>query len=295
MATASKVISIAAAEVGYSRWTDPQTGTKYGRWYAQKTGSSYFGQNGVPYCAMFVAWVLAQAGQSCAGMPTASCGSLLSAAKKAGIVRSNKKDARQGDLVLYDWGGDGAPDHVGFVELNKGPYIQTIEGNTSSGTSGSQSNGGLVARRTRNWNNVIAIIAVPYDGSAASGSSSASGTITVDGHIGPATVTAWQAQRGTTQDGVISGQSKADKAAHERINAIRYDGGGSTLVKSIQTFLNGKGYNLKVDGYLGSTTAKAIQQFMRDVCGYKKHAIDGIIGPVSAANIQNSINAGYWR
>ena len=34
MATASEVLRIAAGEIGYSRWTDPQPGTKYGRWYA---------------------------------------------------------------------------------------------------------------------------------------------------------------------------------------------------------------------------------------------------------------------
>ena len=29
MATASEVLRIAAGEIGYSRWTDPQPGTKY--------------------------------------------------------------------------------------------------------------------------------------------------------------------------------------------------------------------------------------------------------------------------
>ena len=57
--SAADVIRIAAAEVGYSRWSDPEQGTKYGRWYAEKTGSGYYGTNGVPYCAMFVSWVMA--------------------------------------------------------------------------------------------------------------------------------------------------------------------------------------------------------------------------------------------
>lgn len=39
MATANDVLRIAAGELGYSRWTDPQPGTKYGRWYAQAHGS----------------------------------------------------------------------------------------------------------------------------------------------------------------------------------------------------------------------------------------------------------------
>ena len=61
MATASEVLRIAAGEIGYSRWTDPQPGTKYGRWYAQSHGS-YYGASGVPFCAMFVSWVMSRAG-----------------------------------------------------------------------------------------------------------------------------------------------------------------------------------------------------------------------------------------
>ena len=44
MATPNDVLNIAAKEVGYSRWTDPQPGTKYGRWYAELTKSPYFGR-----------------------------------------------------------------------------------------------------------------------------------------------------------------------------------------------------------------------------------------------------------
>ena len=33
MATASDVLRIARAEVGYCRYDDPERGTKYGRWY----------------------------------------------------------------------------------------------------------------------------------------------------------------------------------------------------------------------------------------------------------------------
>lgn len=299
MATASRVLSIAAGEIGYSRWSDPNPGTKYGRWYAEITKSPYFGQSGVPYCAMFVAWVLNQAGQSCPGMPTAAVLTEYNAAKKAGILRSNKKDAQPGDLVIFDWGDGGkAQDHIGFVEKNCGSYIQTIEGNTSSGTSGSQGNGGGVYRRTRNWGVVYAIVKVPYDGvntGAGTSTNTGGGKIEVDGHIGPATTRAWQSQRGTVVDGIISGQSLTDKAAHERINSIQYGSGGSDLVRSVQKFVNSKGYSVTVDGYLGKNTVTAIQKWMRDKLGYKKHAIDGICGPNTAANIQNAINAGAFR
>ena len=59
-------------------------------------------------------------------------------------------DARPGDVVIYDWDGGGT-DHVGFVEKNLGGgTLQTIEGNTSSGSYGSQSAGNGVWRRVRN-------------------------------------------------------------------------------------------------------------------------------------------------
>ena len=103
MATANDVLRIAASQVGYSRWTDPLPGTVFGRWYADLVDNPWFGTNGVPYCAMFVSWVLAQAGQSCAGFPTAGCGSALTGATKAGIVLADKRDARPGDIVIFDW------------------------------------------------------------------------------------------------------------------------------------------------------------------------------------------------
>jgi endolysin len=58
-------------------------------------------------------------------------------------------DAQPGDVVIYNWDGGGT-DHVGFVEKNLGGgTIQTIEGNTSSGSYGSQSAGNGVWRRVR--------------------------------------------------------------------------------------------------------------------------------------------------
>lgn len=163
MASANKVLSIAAGEVGYSRWDDPQAGTKYGRAFAEKVGNSYYGNSGVPYCCMFVWWVLDQAGMTVPGMPTASCTALRNACANAGLIVS-KMSAQPGDIVIFDWPGsrDGANDHVGFVELNRSTYIQTIEGNTSSGASGSQGNGGVVARRTRDWSVVQDVIRPAY-------------------------------------------------------------------------------------------------------------------------------------
>lgn len=162
MATANDILRLASGELGYTDASDPQTGSKYGRWYASATNSAYFGSTGVPWCAMFVSYILNQGGQSCPGIPGASCSAILSAARKAGAVRASTRDAQPGDLVIFDWDGNGSPEHIGFVELNKGSYLQTIEGNTSPSNGGSQSNGGGVYRRTRTFPYVLAVIAVPY-------------------------------------------------------------------------------------------------------------------------------------
>lgn len=154
MAQATDVLRIAANEIGYSEQGDKSTGTKYGRWYAERMNSSYFAQEGVPWCAMFTSWVFDKANQSAPGLPAASCSVIRNAAKNTKYHIQDKKQAIAGDIVLFDWDGNGGPDHVGIVELNKGSYIQTIEGNTGNGE---------VLRRTRNWSTVYMIIRPEYD------------------------------------------------------------------------------------------------------------------------------------
>ena len=113
----------------------------------------------------------------------------INAAARAGQLVSPMTQAAPGDLVCFDWDGDGLADHVGIVEANYGGWLQTIEGNTSSGAAGSQSNGGGVWRRTRDWDSVCAVIRPSYDG-----------TTTAAGYTD---VTALQAAVGATADNVI--------------------------------------------------------------------------------------------
>lgn len=296
--TASSVLSIARQEIGYSRWTDPEQGTKYGRWYAQDHGS-YYGENGVPYCAMFVSWVFAQASAACVGLPSAYCPYILNDARNAGTVLSNKQNAQPGDVVLFDWDG-GEVDHVGIVEKNYGSYIQTIEGNTSSGSGGSQSNGGGVYRRTRSWGVVKAVVRPSYGAEQVTPSPSkpaATTRIDVDGYLGVKSITEWQKQLGCEiVDGVISGQAPENKKYLANITSIKYDDTGiSGLVTKLQTFLVNKGYSIAIDGYFGYNTVTALQKWMHDYCGYVRHSIDGYLGPDTAANVQNALNAGYFK
>ncbi len=148
--SADTLLSVARGQIGYSRWDDPEQGSKYGRWYAEKFGPAWLAGNGVPYCAMFVSYVFDHAGVKCAGLEDTYCPNIHNKAVAADDDYS-ARNAKPGDVVLFDWGHDGEDDHVGIVEENTGSYLVTIEGNTSNGSSGSQSNGGRVARRTRSY------------------------------------------------------------------------------------------------------------------------------------------------
>lgn len=187
--TASKALAWAASQIGYTRWDDPEEGSLYGRWYAKKHGT-YYGTSGVPFCAMFASWCLTDddgasviPGGDFAYVPYG-----INAARSAGqlVAPSN---AAPGDLICFDWDGDGVADHVGLVEANYGSWVQTIEGNTSSGAAGSQSNGGGVWRRTRDWDSVCAVIRPSY-GDAATAS-------------GYTDVTALQTAVGATADNIV--------------------------------------------------------------------------------------------
>lgn len=274
MATASDVLRVARGELGYDRYKDSQAGTKYGRWYAQLTGSAYFGKSGVPYCAMFVSWVFSQAGATCAGVPGAYTPTMLNAARKAGKV-INARSAQPGDVVYFNWDG-GNVDHVGIVELNKGSYIQTIEGNT---------NNGKVMRRTRAWGVVAAVVRPNYSG----GSSSTSGStkpvaslLSVDGSVGPVTTRRWQQIMGTTVDGVISGQYRGSRRLHSAIKTIRYGKGGSNVIRAVQRVCG-----ITQDGLLGPDTIKHIQARL----GVTQ---DGSFGPATARALQRRLNSGRF-
>lgn len=266
MATPDDVLSFASGQVGYDRRADPEAGTRYGRWLARKTGWAWLGTNGVPYCAMFVSYVLEAVGQACPGFPTASCTVALDGAVRAGAVLADKRQARPGDIVLFDWDperGDG-PDHVGFVELNRGSHIQTIEGNTSPGNGGSQGNGGGVHRRTRSWAVVSHIVRPPYSG-AAQAAPQRPAAIEVDGLLGSATISALQRIYGTPVDGEVWHQWTPNRHLLPGLTTgwrWDYTGAGSPLVRAMQ-----RDYGIAADGLAGPEFANAvIRRFGNGIC-----------------------------
>lgn len=283
MATVSNVLTWARSQIGYCRYDDPEQGTRYGRWYADITGSPWFGTNGVPYCAMFVSWVLAHAGVECEGFPRAVAIDVRDGFSRMVAAR----DLRPGDVVGFDWDEDHTGDHVGiFLEWDTPGYsFETIEGNTGDGE---------VLQRTRYVSQVTCGVRPYYDGS--SNPAEEVGLLDIDGACGPKTVMVWQTQMGTAQDGVISGQTHDEDCYRPNVWSVEYGEGGSSLVYAIQQHLRGRDhyYSGSMDGCWGKQTSLAIQKYLKDT-GHYVEAIDGIAGPHTVKAIQKSLNDGKWR
>jgi hypothetical protein len=149
---AEAVLAVAAREIGYHE--GPGGANKYGAAY---------GMDRTAWCNQFTWWCFVQAGA--AGLTPKSAYTPTTASWYQQQGRADRT-ARPGDLVFYNWPGDGVEriQHVGFVEKVLGPTtIQTIEGNTTSGAAGNQSDGGWVARRTRSTSAVVLFGHPAYD------------------------------------------------------------------------------------------------------------------------------------
>lgn len=277
--TVEALLNIAAKEVGYNRYTDPKQGTKYGRWYAKLTNSSYFGTTGVPYCAMFVSWCLAQLSIACTGCPTAACGQsgLLAAARRAGKLLP-VKNAQPGDVVLFNWSNNGynssSADHTGFcVKNNNGVSLETIEGNVS----------GQVARRTRPYSCIVGVIRPEYDSATSTSTSNLITKIGVDGIFGPKTKTFVQQtlqKRGYYKGYIVDG----DFGYYSKLE--------------LQKYLRTKGYYgtaWLLDGNFGVESTKALQKYLRKLGYYTTaYLIDGDWGKYTTIALQKALNDGKF-
>ena len=152
MIFAKKIIEIAVGELGVKESPANSNRQKYGKEY---------GVNGTAWCCQFVWWLFKKAGAAAlfyGGKKTAYCPTLMNYYKKQGQFVT--KDFKSGDIIFFDFNGNGQPDHVGIVEKITGDVIYTIEGNTSIGND---SNGGQVMRRNRSKKNVLGVGRPNYD------------------------------------------------------------------------------------------------------------------------------------
>lgn len=158
MAKASELLAAAVAELGTKESPANSNNVKYNTWYY---GRAVFG-SAYPWCMVFIQWCFNQIGaRKLLPLLTASCSALMNAAKSTGCWVT--KDFRPGDVVIYDFPGGAATDHCGIVERVTASGVVAIEGNTSSDEAGSQSNGGMVCRKTRPYKYVVGVVRPAYE------------------------------------------------------------------------------------------------------------------------------------
>lgn len=299
------IIKTAVLENGTKESPANSNRTKFGQWY---------GLNGEKWCAIFVSWVYDHAGyplgfieapkgyQSCQG------GYNFWKSK-----RQLTKDPQPGDIVLFDWDGNGHCDHTGifesWVDFTKTNFF-SWEGNTSVGDD---SNGGVVMRRTRNRALVRAFASpgvlndpspVITDNNLKKGDIGAGVTamqkvlydlhypITVDGIFGNETeaiIEQFQKKYNLVATGVVTpallgamkGEMEQPRVPAKKFTSGSYlrKGNSGSAVIDLQTALNRAGANPMVseDGVFGNETLKALKAFQQK----SKLNVDGVAGPAT--------------
>lgn len=129
MATASEVISLALKEIGTVE--TPTNMNPYGK---------ELGQNGVPWCGIFIACIFTRAGMGKPPFNYASAVSYAYAAQHSGWGTFHSANSgyipRKGDLFVRGYNGSdySSNGHVGFVaeDSSGNGYIVTIEGNSGA-------------------------------------------------------------------------------------------------------------------------------------------------------------------
>ena len=126
MSDAEKIIALAQKQIGISEEPPGSNNVKYNTIYYGNhvSGDAY------AWCVTFIWWLFDQlmlSAEFCGGEKTAYCPYVVNWARNHNAwVTGNY---RKGDLVLFDWNGDGTADHIGLVVDVVGSALTTIEGN----------------------------------------------------------------------------------------------------------------------------------------------------------------------
>ena len=94
---------------------------------------SWYGFEGrVEWCACFVSWCADQCGYIESGIipKFAGCVDGLNWFKGNGQWKDRNYEPQAGDIIFFDWEGDGETDHVGIVEKCENGVVYTVEGNS---------------------------------------------------------------------------------------------------------------------------------------------------------------------
>lgn len=120
------ILSLARAQIGTAEQPPGSNNVVYNTDYygSPVSGPQY------PWCCAFIWWLFDKTGLGalfCGGEKTAYCPYVVSWARDHGQWVTG--DYQPGDLLLYDWDGDGVADHIGVCERLVGQAAIAIEGN----------------------------------------------------------------------------------------------------------------------------------------------------------------------
>ena len=116
--TREAIVKAASKEVGNVG------GEKFWRWYGFKSH--------VHWCACFTSYIAAECGCIKSGVcpKSALVDDWVSYYRKQHRWAGGNYIPHSGDFIIFDWEGDGQPDHIGIVESCDGKTVCTIEGNS---------------------------------------------------------------------------------------------------------------------------------------------------------------------
>ena len=145
------VVDAAKSQLNYRETGN--NNTIFGKWY---------GLNNNPWCAMFVSWCYDQAGSVSKVAAQTKKGFASCDAGFKWFTKKNKivpvGQAQAGDLVFFQFDKDAQADHVGICASNDGKgFLMVYEGNTSSDSKGSQSNGDGVFLKKRSYSLIMGV------------------------------------------------------------------------------------------------------------------------------------------
>ena len=112
------IVEVALTQVGN------QGGQPYWNWYGFNSR--------VEWCACFVSWCADQCGYIESGLVPKFAGCVDGANwfKSNGKWKDRTYEPKAGDIIFFDWEGDGTTDHVGIVEKCENGIVYTVEGNS---------------------------------------------------------------------------------------------------------------------------------------------------------------------
>lgn len=128
MSDISKLNAAFHAEIGNIESPKGSNNIKYNTDYY---GHAVSGDN-YAWCCAFIWWVFRKCGllmKFCGGNKTAYCPFVVNWARTHNQWVTS--GYQLGDILLYDWNGDGMADHIGWCAGTSGAYAKSIEGNSS--------------------------------------------------------------------------------------------------------------------------------------------------------------------